>query len=641
MKKTFAVLTIAYPKLHYTSEESLTPGQIVLVPVRSKKVVGVVVGEIYEKTDYQLRDIVEVFPYKLNQSTLQFIDEAADRCLLSSGAILKMILGSFASRYKTITRKTPPTVEFIGTDIVLSSEQQSLFDQVKNSTDGVFVIDGVTGSGKTELYLQIAKSVVDCGGQVLILLPEILLTSQVIDRAKKFFHLEAWHSNVKQKDKDLVWLSVQNGSTKVVIGARSALFLPFQNLRMIILDEEHDSSFKQENSPIYHGRNLGILLGKILKIPVMLVSATPSIETLYHVKNGDYQYFHLNSRHHEMAKTRLLVANMWDAYDKSTKSCPLLHQTTLKELKTNLDNKKQSIVFLNRKGYAATTICSKCMTTIKCKHCDVKLTYYKYKNYMKCRHCGYVIKDMPACTTCGSHDSTFSYQPGIEKLHEEIATNFPEARVLVVSRDSEESPLEIINKISNNECDIVIGTQILAKGLHFPNMSLCVIVDGNNPRFSGDIRSFEKTYQIIQQVIGRVGREGDGVAIIQTFSPNLPVIKAIVSGKKEEFINLELENRKAAKAPPYSNFVMVNISSANETKLLNWLKEIDIPLSNSQLKVFGPIPAAINRINNKYRHQILFRGDNNISKVVKNWLDTIKIPHFITITVDVDPINFY
>jgi primosomal protein N' (replication factor Y) len=641
MKKTFVVLTIDYPELHYTSEISLSPGNIVLVSVRKKHVIGVILREVYEKTDYQLKDISEVFTFKLNESTLQFIDAAARRCLIQRGAILKMILGPFAKRHSILIKQTPLQPIFHGNDVVLSSEQQSVFDHMQEVKQGVVVVDGVTGSGKTELYLQIAKNIIEQDGQVLILLPEILLTNQIIDRAKKFFHVESWHSDVKQKAKDLVWLGVQNSSTKVVIGARSALFLPFQNLRMIIIDEEHDSSFKQENSPIYHGRNLAILLAGILQIPIMLISATPSIETLYHVKNGDYKYFHLDASHHKNAKTRLLIANMWDAYDKSTKSCPLLHSNAVKELKLTLDNKKQSIVFLNRKGYATTTICNQCMTPIKCKHCDVKLTYYKDKKHMKCRYCGYVIRETLVCTTCNSQDSIFNYQPGIEKLHEEIKAHFPEARILVVTRDSEESPLDIIEKISNCECDIVIGTQILAKGLHFPNMSLCIIVDANNTKFSGDIRSLEKTYQIIQQVIGRVGREGDGLAIIQTFTPNLPLIKAIVSGNKNEFINLELENRKAAKVPPYSSFILVNISAVNETKLLSWLKEIDIPMSNAQLKVFGPMPAAINRLQNKHRQQILFRGNENLSTIVTNWINSLKIPHFITLTTDVDPINFY
>lgn len=638
-KKTFLVLTVSYPELHYTHNKELKPGELVLVPIRNIKVVGVILQEVYEETKYQLRDIIEVFPFKLNQ--VMFIDKVASHCLITKGSILKMILGPFSSRYKILMKKTPSQVQFLGTYVLLSKDQQIFCDKVMKNKDGVFLLDGVTGSGKTELYLQIAKKVVDEGGQVLILLPEILLTSQIIERAKKFFYVDCWHSDVKQKDKDLVWLGVQNGATKVVIGARSALFLPFSNLKMIIVDEEHDNSFKQENSPIYHGRDLAVLRGKVENIPVILTSATPSIESIYNVQNGKYQYFYLNSQHHLKAKTQLLIANMWDAYDKSTKSCNLLHPMTLKELKATLDNGKQSIVFLNRKGYATTTICNKCMSAIKCKHCDVKLTYYKYKNYMKCRSCGYSINDVLSCRTCGRQDSIFSYQPGIEKLTEEIQSHFSNARLLVVTRDSEESPQEIIDKIAKNDCDIVIGTQILAKGLHFPNIDLAVVVDANNSRFSGDIRSFEKTYQIIQQVIGRVGRENHGLAIIQTFTPNAPLIKAIASGNKEEFINLELENRRLAKAPPYTRFILLNISSSDEKKMIDWLKSIDIPVSDENLKVFGPMQAPISRLQKRYRQQILFRGNQDISGIVNGWINSLKIPHFIGLIIDVDPINFY
>ena len=642
MKKIFSVLISGGPQLSYSCINfNISIGDLVIVPVRDRKVVGVVLDQVEQVANYQLKDIIDILPFKLGKDIINFINEASKNYLINKGSIAKMIFGIVAKRHKIIIKKhIEKNKPFVGNDIQLSSEQQSVFEKIVEAKDGVYVIDGVTGSGKTELYLKIAKTIVEKGGQVLILLPEILLTTQIIERARKFFQIASWHSNVKLKDKDLIWLGTEGGLTKVVIGARSALFLPFSNLKMIIVDEEHDSSFKQETSPIYHGRDLAILRGKILKIPVVLTSATPSIETIYNVEKGNYKYFHLNKSYSDKAKTHITVANMWDCYDKTSKTCSLLHPISLSKLKTTLDNKKQSIVFLNRKGYGMTTICSKCMTVIKCKNCDVKLTYYKYKNYMKCRHCRYIIREISACTICGSKDTIFSYQPGIEKLHEEIVTHLPNARTLVVTRDSEEAPEDIVNSIANSNCDIIIGTQILAKGLHFPNMDLAIIVDANNLRFSGDIRSFEKTYQIIQQVIGRVGRERHGEAVIQTFTPNSPLIKAIASGNKREFIALELQGRKNAKVPPYSRFVLVNIAASNEVKLLNWLKSIDIPISNEELKVFGPIQAPIGRLHSKYRQQILFRGEENLVQTISGWLENIKVPSFIKLTVDIDPINF-
>ncbi len=642
MAQAFTVIIPSYPELTYTSG-SLNPsiGDIVIVPLRNRQVVGIIWEKFDEAVNYQLKDIIEILPFRLTEDILNFVREASRNYLIDKSAIIKMILGPFTKRYKTMLKKSQVEDNyFIGNDINLSSEQQIVFDKVIQSKEGIYLIDGVTGSGKTELYLQIAKTKVESGGQVLILLPEILLTSQIIERAKKFFQVNSWHSNIKLKDKDLIWLGTANGSAKVVIGARSALFLPFNNLKMIIVDEEHDSSFKQEHYPIYNCRDLAILRGKIAKIQVILTSATPSIETIYNCQKYNYHYFHLNSPHNISGQTKVVVANMWDAYDRASKTFNILHQLTIAKLKATLDNGKQSIVFLNRKGYGLTTICQMCMSPIKCKNCNVKLTYYKYKNYMKCRYCSYIIKDISACTTCGSKDSIFTYQYGIEKLYEEIKNHLPNARILTVTGDSEESANDIINSISNCTCDIVIGTQILAKGLHFSNIDLAVVVDANNNKFSGDIRSFEKTYQIIEQVIGRVGRERYGEAILQTFTPNSPLIKAIALGNKKEFIKLELESRKEAKVPPYSRLVLITISGSNESKIGNWLNSIYIPISDGELKVFGPIDAPINRLNRKFRKQILFRGNDNIIEVVSNWMANIKVPSCIKLTVDIDPINF-
>ncbi len=636
-----SVIVPNYPELTYLSGDfNLSIGDVVIVPIRKQILVGVVVGFVKETVDFQVKKVLDVMPqFKLSKSILDFITKASEDSLIKRDILLKLVLGPLNKRHKILIKKVVQEKHFIGNDdIVLSHEQQVVLDNILNS--GVFVLDGVTGSGKTELYLQKAKEVATKGGQVLILLPEILLTSQVLERAKKFFSVNCWHSQVKQKEKDLVWLGIQNGSSKVVIGARSALFLPFSNLKLIIVDEEHDSSFKQDSSPTYNARDLAILMAKILNIPILLVSATPSIETMYKVKSNQYRYFHLNDKYNKGAKTEIKILNMWNSYDKTTKSCPILHSTSLELLKSTFERGKQSIVFLNRKGYAGSMICKSCMEPVKCINCNVKLTYYKYKERMKCRHCGYMIKSIISCKSCGKNE-LFSYQPGVEKLQEEIVSFIPNVRVLSVTRDSEECPQDIISKISNHECDIVVGTQMLAKGLHFPNMSLAVIVDGNNSKFSNDIRSVEKTYQIIQQVIGRVGREDNGIALIQTFNPKLPMLQAIVSCNKDEFIKLELESRMKAKVPPYTSFILINFSCKNEKKLDDWLKSIDIPESNSELKIFGPFPAIINKLNNKYRQQILFRGVHNIQKVVDSWLQSLRMPQTIQIKVDVDPINFY
>lgn len=653
-KKLFLVLipsNINTLLSYATADENISEGDIVFVPLRKKITVGVVWQKDQKDSyDYEIKDIIEkAHNFNLDQNTRSFIDSFSTENLSVMGLVLKMVLGPFVRRHKIIIKKISQEKNvLLNNDIEtkpLSKEQQNVFDAIVKS-QGVSVLDGVTGSGKTELYLQVAKKIVDDGGQVLILLPEILLTTQIIERAKVIMgnNLHSWHSNVKQKDKDLVWTGVQDKSIRCVIGARSALLLPFSNLKMIIVDEEHDISFKQETSPIYNARDMAVLRAKISNIPVVLTSATPSIETMYHVQQGHYRYFHLNQRNFSEAKLEIKVANMWDVSNKNDKVFPMLHPMSLDEISKTIAAGEQILIFLNRKGYAATTICSSCMSTVRCKNCDIKLTHYKYKKQLKCRHCGYIITEQKTCSTCGQ-ESLYTYHPGVEKLHEELTNYFPHARILTVTRDTleQEDTASVIQKISNHEVDIVIGTQVLAKGLHFPKMGLCIIVDANNQKFSGDIRSFERTHQLLQQVIGRVGREKRGLAIIQTLNKKSPVINSIASGSKQDFIKLELANREAAGVPPYGTFVLINISSGDEKRLHKWLLSTSIPESSTNIKVFGPIPAAIHRMHKKYRYQILFKGSNRkeILKTVERWLNSIQIPHYISVIADVDPQSFY
>lgn len=646
--KLFSVCIPQYTDLLYMGQSDVSVGDIVLVPLRNKQVIGVIWSKSdieIENLSYAVKNIICVIKqFKLNDNTIEFIIQTARKTLVNKNLILKMVLGPLIKRHKIILQKQSQTFSY-NNDInthQLSHEQQLILSDILQCNDSVYVLNGVTGSGKTELYLYIAKEIVKNQGQVLILLPEILLTTQVLNRANNIFGFEisCWHSQIKPRKKDSIWIGVQNCEIKIVIGTRSALFLPFKNLQMIIMDEEHDASFKQESNPIYHARDIALLKSYIFQSKTLLVSATPSIETMSKVYNHEYKYFVLKNKHFAQAKTDIQIANMWKVKKTSNGILPMLHSISIQAIATALANNEQSIIFLNRKGYAATTMCRNCMKHICCKHCDIKLTYYKHNKYLKCRHCGYIIKEQKTCGICGQ-DSLFTYSPGIERLHEEVQQLFPNAKILVVTRDTEEEAQEIIYKILHNEVNIIIGTQVLAKGLHFANLSLCIVIDANNTRFSGDIRSLEKTYQIIQQVIGRVGREKSGKAIIQTFIPKSQLIQSIAAGNKEDFIKLELENRKIAQVPPYGNFILINFSAVNENKLKNWLSSIHIPESNQSMKVFGPMPAAITRIHKKYRYQILFKSVNDICDFTHQWINSLIIPYYIFVSIDVNPINFY
>ena len=651
MQLLISVLVPSYIRntlLYTTIECQVEVGNIVLIPLRKSIVIGIVWSiniQSIAAINYPIKNIIEVIKgFTLDQKMINFINIVATETLSNPGLILKMILGPFIKRYKIILKKqfkvVEPSFEHKLQSILLSAEQQDIFNQIIHS-QGVTVLDGVTSSGKTELYLKVTENITQDRGQVLILLPEILLATQILERAQNALSCQvyAWHSAVKQKDKDTIWTGVQNNTIKCVIGARSALFLPFNNLKMIILDEEHDIGFKQEVTPIYNAKQMALARAKIFEIPVLLVSATPSIETMYGVKQQKYQYFHLNNKNSEHANVQVQIANMWDIKSED-KIFPLLHPSSIVEIAKTLELQQQTLIFLNRKGYAATTVCTNCMSKIKCKNCDLKLTYYKQYKTLKCRHCGYIVKEQSICNTCGSKNTLVTYHPGIEKLNEELLIHFPNARILNITRDvlEKNDATSIIKQITNNEVDIVVGTQILAKGLHFANMRFCIGIYANHTQFSGDIRSIERTYQIVQQVIGRVGREMQGIAILQTFNKTSALIKCIASGTKSDFVKLELENRKIAKVPPYGGFIIINIHSANEYKLKEWLSSITMPDSNNQIKVFGPMPAAIYRLSKQYRYQILFKSEERelLFALVNRWFETIAIPSAITLTIEVD-----
>ncbi len=663
-------------ELMYKSDIAVMPGDVVLVPLRKKEIIGVVCN-VLKKTDlyeasFEVRNIIQIInSIHIEKKTRNFIDWVANYNITGRGIILKMVLGPFVSRHNRITRliekseklttiqdKVDTSQEVYNT---LSPSQYAIYKSIVSSLYeySVNVIDGITGSGKTELYLKIAHFVLSTGGQVLILLPEILLSTQITQRIRailgKEYTVHNWHSNAKQSERDKIWLGVQTMNVKIVVGARSALFLPFARLQCIIVDEEHDSSFKQESFPTYDAKNMAIVRAKICDIPIVLVSATPSIETIYNIRAGNYRYFHLDQKFFTTNNTSVVVANMWDMKSSNgSKSnvydIPLLHDVTIQYISEALAQNTQILLFLNRKGYASTVFCNACLTKVKCTSCDVRLTYYKHSNILRCRYCKGVIPQHNVCKICGAKDSLCAYHYGIEKLETEVKKRFNNARVISVTSDSIGSKGDdiesIIKQIADHEVDIIIGTQVLAKGLHFQDIALCVIVDASSVGFNSDIRALERTHQILHQVMGRVGRETkQGTAILQTFNRNSPIVKAIAQNKSNEFIELELASRKQAVVPPYGKFILISISGANDKRVKKWLAETapTIPEDSNEIQVFGPSPSPISRIKNRYRYCILFKSDRktNLHTIVRSWISKLKVPYYVHLSVDVDPYSFY
>jgi primosomal protein N' (replication factor Y) len=606
------LLPYKLPKaLLYNSEYTLSKGDLVLVPIRNKITLGVVLNKVEEIPDYPLKEVIEKIPHNLRDWEIDFLFLLAKNTCNNPGLILKLFLTPLLKRYKILFKKEGKEFEprEIKTTITLTEDQKTILTRLSHKKNfQVTLLEGSLGSGKTELYLHLSQ-ILSQEGQILILLPEILLSSQVYERAEKTLKepLAIWNSSITTKEKDQTWLAVREGTAKIIFGTRSSLFLPFQKLRMIIIDEEQDISFKQENTPLYHAREGALLLAQILNIPVLLVSGTPSLETIYKGQIGQYERIFLEKKHSQEAKLEIKVLNLWEAQRKG-QSLKLLHPTALLELKKTLEMGEQSLIFLNRKGYAGTTLCSACLTRVKCRNCSVNLTYYKSHNKLKCRHCGFLVKKDDSCTNCSAKASLVTYQPGLEKLLEELEVSFPQARIITVSRDSEEEAKAILEKITQGEVDIVIGTQVLAKGLHFSKMRLCIILDSYSTKFGGDIRALEKTYQVLDQVIGRVGRDRSGLALLQTFNKEDKLLKALVMRKKDEFLQLELENRRLAKVEPFWHLALITISSAIESKIQKWMKDIYLPEADKNFKIYGPFPANLYYLKRQYRYQILFKS---------------------------------
>ena len=480
-----------------------------------------------------------------------------------------------------------------------------------------FVLDGTTGSGKTEVYFHlIAKLIKNTSKQALILLPEIALTSQLIARFKTQFNFEpaVWHSEVSDTKKSDIFKGVLNGDIKVVIGTRSALFLPFQDLGFIVVDEEHDQSYKQSDNGCYNGRDLAIYRAKLNNIPVLLSSATPSLETLINIDKGKYIKVDLPNRY---GKAVLPDIEIIDMKKEKLKKDKYISKILLENIEKNLQQKKQSLLFMNKRGYAPVVLCGDCGEKFMCPNCSCNLNLHKSSNRLICHHCGYFIEKTDICPHCGSQN-LIDFGPGVEKIEKEIKQYFPNARTIIMSSDTintNKKLEEVINKIINNEIDIIIGTQLVAKGHHFSNLTLVGIIDSDASLFGGDIRASERTYQLLTQVSGRAGREETkGIVYFQTYSPENLILQSIKNGNKELLIEFEKENRELGGFPPFGKMAVVYISSKNEVQAHRLAQKIakKIPFSED-VEVLGPVPTPISKLAKMYRFNLIVKTSKNIN----------------------------
>ena len=536
----------------------------------------------------------------------------------------------------------------------LNTEQKMASEEIKQNMSGscfgVTLLRGITGSGKTEVFLDQAATQIAKGFQVLILVPEIGLSSALVSRIEKKLGIKAleWNSEVSNSTKIKIfeYLMSDNEYAQIIVGARSALFLPIKRLGLIIIDEEHDISFKQQDGIRFNARDMAVLRGQCEQIHVILSSATPSLETILNCKIKKYKRVDITKRYVDSAEISTKIIDMKNEQIESGKS---LSPSLIKLIKQHLTNNGQVLLFLNRRGYAPLVVCKKCGKSLSCNNCDSRLVEHKKLNCRLCHQCGYEAKIHNSCVNCGVSGHLRSVGFGVERLLEECEDTFPKRKIAIISSDQVQSKETLENdllKIEKGEIDLIIGTQIIAKGHNFPFLSLVGIVDGDLGLHNGDLRSAEKTYQMTQQVSGRVGRFGkEGIIAIQSWVPNNEIIDAILSGKEEEFWNKELIFRKMAHAPPYSKFIAIILEGRQKSSLYRTGYNVSTQLKKSYpegLKIFGPALAPISRVKRKIRVRLLIQCKKQLvsNELFRKALLASNIPKSQKLIIDVDPQSF-
>ena len=532
----------------------------------------------------------------------------------------------------------------------LSPAQKTAADDlVAKTREGEFsvsLLDGVTGAGKTEVYFEAIAAALEADRQVLVLLPEIALTAQFLGRFEERFGAPPleWHSEVPRARRRRVWRAVADGRARVVVGARSSLFLPFKELGLIVVDEEHDHSYKQEDGVIYHARDMAVVRGQLENAPVVLATATPSLETATNVETGRYNFIHLPTRHGGAKLPEISLVDLRkDPPQRQTWISPPLQ----KAITETLEQEEQTLLFLNRRGYAPLTLCRTCGHRLECPNCTSWLVEHRFAGRLNCHHCGYFTRMPKICPECGAEDRMAACGPGVERLAEEVTTLYPEARVELMTSDTIWSPsaaAEIVRRVQDHEIDILIGTQLVAKGHHFPKLTQVGVIDADLGLNGGDLRAGERTYQLLHQVAGRAGREEHpGRVLLQTYHPEHPVMEALVAGERDAFMAAESEQRKLGGWPPFGRLAAIIVSGPEESHVDGVARALARSAPQApDFKVLGPVPAPLAILRGRHRRRLLVRTTRavRIQDRLRPWIASIKPPNAVRVQVDIDPYSF-
>ena len=634
----------------YESDFKLKVGDYVVVPFGKSKIIGVVWDEFEKnnKKSFKIKKVLEKIEVSaLKKDTIKFLNWFSQYNLIPKGMALKMTMLNSNAIEKLKDEKYRDYVSKLkDSPFELSQEQKKSLKLMNKLSDKfrVHVLQGTTGSGKTIIYFEALKRLINKGFQGLILLPEIGLTGQFEQKFFEFFGFKpaVWHSGISKKKKEVIWSGVNEGIIKVIIGARSSLFLPFKKLGLIIIDEEHDQSYKQDEGAIYNARDMAIVRASFENIPINLITAVPSIETYENIKKGKYSVSKLNQRYQDAAMPNYEVINLNNSkLEKQT----WLSKEIIKKVNDHLKKKDQILFFLNRRGFSPLALCNKCFSNFTCPNCSINLVYHKNKNFLLCHYCGFKSLLDRDCPKDGKCSFIFS-GPGVERISEEVKRNFPNKKIQIFSSDTmnKKDSTDKLNKILNNEIEILVGTQLISKGFHFPNLNCIIVVDIDLSTQGHDLRAAEKNLQLYHQLSGRAGRTGKPATVyFQTYSKNIKKITEITNSNPDIFLDRELEIRKKNKLPPFERFISLILTGENDEKLERDAFYFKTFLEkNISARVLGPVSAPIFRLKRKYRVRLLIRGSkslklqNSISELISKY----KFSNGIKLTVDVDPINF-
>ena len=634
----------------YESNIELKIGDFVEVPFGKSKKIGVVWNNFEKNSNknFKIKKIIRKLQIPgLKKKTLEFLNWFSEYNLVPKGMALKLVLLS-GKPIEKLDKKFNLNFDnkiqkFF---FKLTNEQKKSLHEINisNQKFNVHVLQGTTGSGKTIVYFEALKKILEKGLQGLIMLPEIGLTNQFENKFIEFFGFKPaiWHSGITKKNKEIIWSGIINNEINVVIGARSSLFLPFKKLGLIIVDEEHDQSYKQDEGIIYNARDMAISRASFEDIPVNLITAVPSIETYENIKNKKYNISKLTQRYKNASLPNYEIINLNNV---KLEKQSWISKEIIRKVNLHLEKRDQVLFFLNRRGFSPNVLCKKCLNSFSCPNCSINLVYHKNKKNLLCHYCGFKSYLERNCIKEGVCDFIFS-GPGVERISEEVKKNFPSKKIEIFSSDTmnKKSSKDKLEKIINNEIQILVGTQLISKGFHFPNLNCIVVVDIDLSSQGHDLRSAEKNLQLYHQLSGRAGRTGQSSTVyFQTYNYNTKMISDITDKNPEIFLNKELEIRKKNNLPPFQRFISLILTGENEIKLEKEAIKFKLSIQNKiHGKVLGPVSAPIFRLKRKYRVRLLIRGpktlklQNSLALIISRY----KFSSGIKLSVDVDPISF-